>query len=346
MFILKGLMVVLLLGVMPISFGKVIMYKDASSLEKNVINIYLIGFFSMLAIFQILCVPLTYMHVSFQILVWLYSIVLLILCGISVWLRRKKVKLIVPESIKLDKYEKVYLIICIILFLVQIYFFLFYEISYMSWDDYDYIVSSTAAIYDNGMYTTNIVTGDSVILRAKRTLTSYIIFISYLSQMSGFHTTTVAHTILPIFLLVMAYGVYYLIAKFLFKKRENRLIFMMLLSVVNIFGAYSHYTMTFRLLAAIWNGKSVMVVIGVPFLFVLLPRLFQDEFTKRKMWYLILITTGLCSLSMMGAGMSVVVIALMAGVYFIQDRKRKYIYYVCSGCLVPLIHIVLYLVLR
>ena len=275
MFILKGFILIVVLGMIPFVLGNLVTCENETISGKNIINNYLMGFFLMLAIFQILCVPLTYMRSSFRMLVWMYSLVLVILCVISICLRKKNLKFVERKEGRVDWYERVYLGTFIILFLIQVYFFLFYEVSYMSWDDYDYIVSSTSALYDNGMYISNIITGGNVILRAKRTLTSYIMFISYLSQISGFHTTSIAHTILPVFLLIMSYSVYWLMAELLFKKRENRLIFLVLLSVVNIFGEYSVYGLTFRLLATIWNGKAIVVAIGIPYLFVLLTKIFR-----------------------------------------------------------------------
>ena len=56
-------------------------------------------------------------------------------------------------------------------------------------------------------------------------------------------------------IILIAYATYVLLAKRLFRQRDNRLIFMVLIEVLYIYGFYSNYSATFRLLGAPWKGK-------------------------------------------------------------------------------------------
>lgn len=344
MIIVKNLIILVVMGIVPFLLGRLVTYKDRTMLEKNIICSYIIGFFTMLAVFQMICVPLTYMYASFRLLVTIYSSVITIMCFISIYMNRNKSKLSFGEKWK--KYEWIYVGIFCVLMIVQLYHALFYEASYMSADDFDYVVYATSALQDDKIYTANVITGENIALNPKRTLNSYLIFIAYLAKVSGFHTTIIAHTILPVVLIMAAYGVYYLLADYLFEKRDNKLIFMIILAVLNIYGEYSHYSMTFRLLGTIWQGKAIAISIGIPFLFILLQKIFQAKYSRRGIWYLLLVTTGMCSLTMMGVGFSIPVILLMAFVYGIWKKEKKYVVYAIGGCFIPVVHLALYVLMR
>lgn len=351
MIFLKSIMLVLLLGVIPVLLGKLVVYKDTSEHTRSVIVKYAIGLFTSLALFWILCLIMTFLKVTFSILTIVYTscILLLSVIAIIVCYRKREKRNWEEEwnAIKPNSFEFIYIILFLLFLGVQVYFAIFYEVTINSYDDVTYVVLSQDAISSNHIYLSNEVTGNLMTnFNVKRVLNSWPIYIAYLSKMSGFHVTTISHTIIPVLFLLIAYGVYYYLASCLLKERENRLIFLCVLSVLFIFGFYSSYSLTFRFLATLWQGKAVLSVIVLPFLFAFLPRVYEQKFCWRNVVYLVLISMAACSLTMMASGMSIAVYVGMWLVFIIYKRRFTGTGYCFWGCIIPAMQMVVYLLMR
>jgi hypothetical protein len=304
-----------------------------------------VGFLIMLAVFQLLCVPMTYLYVEFKKLVIVVSIVymIMLLYGLKCFFSNRR-SAAQREKSK-HKSKNIYLFLFLILLGVQLYYTTFYQIGWAADDDYVYVVESAAAIKDNGMYLSNEVTGKTINLNPRRTLNSYNIFVAYLATITGTTVTTMAHTILADYLLLIAYMTFYLLANYLCKDKYVY-IYLILLSLLNIFGGYSIYSFSYRLLGPIWQGKAVVMAIVLPFLFWMIPNIFSREFEGRQCWLLMIVTMASCACTLMGAGMSLGLICCLGLFYILKYRQmRNLLYVVCSGGIAGA-HVVLYLVLR
>ena len=217
-----------------------------------------------------------------------------------------------------------------------------------SYDDYSYVVRSLDTITSDHMFLTDLISGKETTFSYKRILNSWEIYIAYLSRISGFHVTTIAHTILPVIFLSFAYLVYFYIAKQLFDTRENQLIFLCILAVVFIFGLYSPYSLTFRLLVTLWQGKAILSTIVIPFLIALLPKAYTPEpYVHTRTWlYLMICSITACSLSMMGSGFSIAVYIAMLFIISFYKKKLTGLRYCICGCLIPTAQVILYLMTR
>ena len=70
--------------------------------------------------------------------------------------------------------------------------------------------------------------------------------------------------------MIVAYGIYYLIGYELFeKKHKSALLFVLIMSIINIYGNYSIRTTFSFLLFRIWQGKAVLCNIILPLLIYL-----------------------------------------------------------------------------
>ena len=239
-----------------------------------------------------------------------------------------------------------YLVLFFLLLGVQLYLTVFYESTVWSYDDYAYVVYSNDAIASDHMYLIEPISGNEAAFSYKRVLNSWDIYIAFLSKISGFSVTTIAHTIVPAAFLLIAYLVYSYLAAQLFEKRENRLIFMCILSAAFIFGLYSPYSLTFRLLVTLWQGKAVLSTIVIPFLFGFLPKVYTQAKCKQTYLYLTVISMAACSYTMMGSGMSIAVYAAMLAIVSLYSRRITGLGYCICGCAVPSIQILLYLIMR
>lgn len=350
MLMIKCLIICFIGLIAPFLLGNLITYNDGDNELLSFTSKYILGLFTELSLFWVLCVPMTFFMVSFTILTTTYSIFLITFCGISIWLACKENLynkfLVVYKNIQFSRYEFVYLLLFLLLLGIQLYFAAFYESTIWSYDDYSYVVHSLDTISSDHMFLTDMITGNETAFSYKRILNSWEIYIAYLSKISGFHVTTIAHTIIPILFLCIAYLVYFFIAKQLFNNRENQLIFMCILSVILIFGLYSPYSLTFRLLVTLWQGKAVLFTIVIPFLIAFLPGAYIQSSHKRNRLYLVIISISACSLTMMGSGMSIAVFIVMLFVICLYQRRLAGITFCFYGCIIPALQILLYLIKR
>ena len=242
--------------------------------------------------------------------------------------------------------EKIYFFIFIVLFAIQVYYVTFFQIGPMSYDDAAYVVQSESAIEDNGMYLTNEYTGESVDLRAKRVFNSYPIFVAYLSYMSDVPVVIMAHTILAVYFLFLAYFIYYYFSKQLFSNQVNRYIFLVFLSLSNIYGYYSPYSFSFRLLGPIWQGKSIAMALILPFAFAYLLQLLNEEYDKRNVLLILILGLASCATTLMGAIMLVAIFVGVSCIYGILMKKKEYLKYSVAISIGPLLCALGYLIMK
>lgn len=347
---IKCIILLILLIAVPYLFGNLLRYQDSSGLLRSTIAKFLMGYFMALSLFWVLCVPFSLLKISFSTLVTVYSICLIALCSLSffIYIKEKTWQdIILERKIQtFNRFELLYLTLFLLMLGIQLYFATFYESTIWSYDDYEYVVRSQDTIASDHMFLNDILTGKETDFSYKRILNSWQIYIAYLAKMSGYHVTTIAHTILPVILLLFAYLTYTYIAQQLFDKRTDHLIFLCILSAGNIFGLYSPYSLSFRLLATLWQGKAVLSTIVIPFLIFFLPDVYTKKISGRIMFYLILISIAACSLTMMGSGMSVIVCFAMVIILSAYNKRITGMWQCICYCIIPSIQILVYMIMR
>lgn len=362
MTLIRAIAFLLHFTLVPVAMGRLITNKQDKEKRDSAGCTYVIGLFGSFAVFYVLCSLLEWNQYwntftepftgSFTALCWIYSVVAVIIVLIwikkdlpaiktckSYWHRRIKACL---YDFKANRLLGVYLLILIAVLAVQLYFSFAYEINEWSYDDYDYVVSSQDTISKDAIAYTNFITGEMPFTNTKRAVASWTTYIAYLAKVSGFEVTTICHTILPVILLVIAYLAYHHIAGFLFKESENRLIFLILLASAYMFGNYSHYSNTFRLLGTIWQGKAVLYAIAIPFFMIYLFEAYKEEHVKGKSLPMAMISLGACSLT----SMSILLVSTTAiGIWFVMNfyhRKIQGIKYLIASLVGPIVLIIYY----
>lgn len=176
-------------------------------------------------------------------------------------------------------------------------------------DDAFYIPVSSYTEASGTMYRTIPYTGETTQLDTRHGLAPFPIWIAFLSRVSGIHATILAQSVLGGVLLLLGYMIYYQIAQVLFTDRKEGIpYFMLLVSILMLFGNYSFYTAETFLMTRTSQGKAVLAGLILPFLLLCLLLLMQEYSTqhkkaekgKRKLWIsvLLMITTAaawLCS---------------------------------------------------
>ncbi len=350
--IIRVLLFLLHFTVIPMAVGSLITYR----LKTHVIADYLVGFFGNLAIFYVLYSIVEWIQNwstfdevvigGFTLLLKLYCIVIVILVLIWILLERKKFKKI-PNRImtwqldsmnvfKSDKYVAIYMLMFAILLAVQLYMAFAYQINEWSYDDYDYVVTSKDTIETDTLSYVNFIDGTMPNVAEKRAVASWGTYVSMLAKTTGFEVTTVYHSILPVFLLLLAYSAHFYISTFFFKKGEDKYIFLTILSVGYIFGLYSHYSLTFRLLGAIWQGKAVLSVIAIPFFMIFLIEAYSKDDKKGYFLPILATSLGMCSLTSLSLMVVPVEAVFIWVVMCIYKRKLQSVSCLIASLIGPL----------
>lgn len=351
MILIRALAFLLHFTLVPVAVGRLITYRART----NWIADYLVGFFGNLAIFYVLytiaeglqnwCTVKEPVHGAFSLLLWMYGIVMAILVIFWLWLERNnysrvvtKIRFKVAEtkvSFTNDRFTIVYTIMFLILLLLQLYMAFGYEINQWSYDDFDYVVNSKDSIETDTLSYVNNIDGTMPNVAEKRAVASWGTYVAMLSVTSGFEVTTVYHTVLPVFLLLIAYANYYFMASALLHNIDDRVIFMIVLSVANIFGLYSHYSVTFRLLGAIWQGKAVLSVIAIPFFLVYLLKLYKREIKTIYMLPIAAVSLGASSLTSLSEMLLPAFVIMIWIVMCIYKRRIYGIRYLLASLVGP-----------
>lgn len=358
MTILRACVFILHFTLVPIMIGRLITYRARTGWIAD----YLVGFFGNLAIFYILysivewiqnwCTFVDPVIGGFTLLLKVYGFVLAVLLILWICLERKSLsKAITKVRIKLingkldliaDRFNMIYLLIFIIILVFQMYMAFAYEINQWSYDDYDYVVTSQDTITSDTLSYVNFIDGTMPNVAEKRAVASWGTYVSMLAKTTGFEVTTVYHTILPVFLLLLAYINFYYIAKFLFRKLEDRLVFLIILSVAYIFGLYSHYSSTFRLLGAIWQGKAVLSVIAVPFFMFFLIRAYKEKISNTYLLPIAAISLGVSSLTSLAALFIPILVVLVWLLMCVYHRRIYAVRYLVASLIGPIYLVVFY----
>lgn len=240
---------------------------------KSLLDIYLAGFLMLLAVFQLLAVPIVLnLPWGFPQLVAGYGTALAVLsvagvlAGIPVirilWSngREKSVKLQALAGRKDGKGKLIetgiYWFLAGALILFQLY--MAYAYAPFDGDDAYYVVQSVIADQTNVLYRILPYTGNSTLLDLRHALATLPLWEAFLARTTGIHAAIVAHSLLPLFLIPITYLFYFQIGRILLKDGRKLAVFMILASVLQIFGNTSIYTNATFFLMRTWQGKSLL----------------------------------------------------------------------------------------
>lgn len=170
------------------------------------------------------------------------------------------------------------------------------------------------------------------------------IFASF-AQLTGIHPTILMHTVFPPLLLVFAYAVYYYIGKTFFREDDQKTsIFLIIISVLNLFAQFSTRSSSAFLLLRIGQGKTIMVSILLPLLFALC-----IEYSRNKnintCLFLMFANFATCFVSSMGLVLSGFVIGCNVIIYAIRSKSIKIPFFMGFSLIPNLLIGILYLII-
>jgi hypothetical protein len=302
-----------------------------------------------LAIFQLLEVPIAFLHLPFTLLCWVFSAVIVgasIYSIVFIW-QQKHFIIKLP---KLNRWETFYLIAFIGLLGMQLYNGFVRDTTVWSYDDAMYVTYAADTIRYNAIQTINPYTGIATTFNAHRALQGWLYFPAFLSVISSVPVTVMERTILEAYDILLAYAVYVYMASVLFPRKDNGLIFLIILSVLHIFGLYSPYSVTFRLLGPNYQGKAVLAVSFFPLLFTMLIQMLEQVYSTKKGVLLMLLSASATAMTMFGTATVVLNTSLVVCLSAVSGKALKahmrHIKYIPWVCLLPALYAGVYFVFR
>lgn len=315
--------------------------------NRNMIFALVIGYIFEFAFFQCIAIPMIFMHLSFKTLAYTWAIMSLIFSIVSLFINKKELTGIIRENIqKLKQLPKILLII----FVLTIFFqcFMCFKYMHQDYDDFDFVAKAVTAVDTNTLYKYR--DNGALIennVQSKKILSPFPMYLATISTLINLHPTVVAHTILPVVFIPLAYLIYSLLGSSLFKGDKNKtLVFLVLLSVIFMWGDHTRYSIFVRLLYRIWQGKSVLASMIIPFIWYL----FIEHLGKENdtfYWGILLLTLwGADLVSSMSLVLPIIVSGFLTLIYMIKDRKFSYGLKFCICCVPSVIYGIIYLIIK
>ena len=132
-------------------------------------------------------------------------------------------------------------------------------------DDAYYVVESLLAQQADVMNTILPYTGMTTALDVRHALAVITMWIAYIARMSDIHATILSHSVVPLIFIPLVYLVYVEIARILFRRRQEIIpVFMIIVSVLMLFGNVSIYTPATFFLTRTWQGKALVCNLVFP----------------------------------------------------------------------------------
>ena len=348
------LSILLWLGVVPLCIGTFI--TAVFSVKNNrFLNKYLFGLIVYFSLFQVIAVSnmLTVNNFFDVCTGFMYVCAGLSVLGIITMVFQvvKKQKNTVTTG-KKDK-QKMENIVLWILFVLVVVFQLIQTLrfAFPDGDDAYYVGVATYGVHEPKMYSKIPYTGEYTGFDTRHCLAPFSYFISFLARMSGMSAAAIAHSILPIFFILFAYGIHYLIAKELCKEKREISLFMLIVSVLLLFGNYSVYSMETFLMTRVRQGKASLggfvLLIGF-YMILLLSKKLEDKKRERLGLYFLLACNGAVAALFTTMGNFIYPIMLVLGGVCVCFSKKhwKKLFPLTLCCIPNGVMAILYLLIR
>ncbi|RDU22090.1 DUF6077 domain-containing protein [Anaerosacchariphilus polymeriproducens] len=341
------LILLLLLVICPVLIGTLVI-RFLKSDKESILLAYVSGLIGMLMMFQIIALPIIFLHWKFHVLAYAWGIAVSALSGISVLVGiiNGQFVSIFHETIRQMKKMDFRIIIAIGLILMQMGFVGYFQ--HIDDDDATYIGTAVTTWSTDTMYKYSHNTGKEFGgYPARHMLAPFPIFIASVAKLSQMHPTILAHTFLPMILIGFTYCVFFLIGKEIWKNDWSKIgIFMLFVCALNLFGYQSVYTTSTFLLVRIWQGKAVLANVILPLLLCLFIRIVKQKESLME-WFLIFNTMVAATLvSSMGVVLAPVVLGSFVLFYAVFNKKFITLVKTIVCCIPCVICGILYLLIK
>ena len=319
--------------------------------------VYASGFVTMLAVFQVVAVPIILFETwGFPRIVTIYSVLLTVLSALGLIFgfpvlrgMAADVRVLLTRRKKPSVETALYWVLAVGLILFQMY--MAYTHEFFDGDDAYYVAQSVIAEQTDVLYRILPYTGLSTSLDIRHALASLPIWEAYLARVTGIHPTIIAHSVLPLVLIPLTYLVYYRIGMRLFKGTFRKTaIFLILVSLLQIFGNTSIYTNATFFLMRTWQGKSVLCNLVLLTAVWALLRLWgtgkdgEQKGRKQAGWWLLMAANNVTAAmaTTMGAFLLGLFVAITGLVLAIREKRPGRLIPLAATCVPGIVYLAIY----
>lgn len=281
----------------------------------GLIRSWIFGQMTLFAVLELLAVPMIFFHVAFNTLYISFCACAGVLVALGIYRLIVALKNPAP-AIPKEKEPRSPLawILLGITFLIVLYQFLKYLLGmHLDEDDSRWLAQANDALETGKMIYHNYNTGDSWgwVHMSRDGVSAWPMLYSILSRLTlNTRVTILAHTVYAPMELLAVYGIYWLLADELFKKKDARATFLLLVAVINLFYAGTVYTQSVFSLVRIWQGKASVAAVIIPLLLYLFVRVNKEN--RVSDWLMLAVVD--CAACLM-SGMGISIAAIMIGIY-------------------------------
>lgn len=341
MIVFKIVILCIALLCMPYIMGGI--FADLIGLTRcNSIKIFL-GWMVVFAIAEILIVPLTLLKCSFDVFCIIYgSLILITIIIYSIMMFRRKEK----HIFLFDKKFIFLKCVCVGLILLQIVIVV--VMRHSDADDVTFIGNAITSLETNTLYQFDPTTGEYLSELPLRTALSGISMVwAFMSRISNLHVTIIVYSIIPIYLISCAYIVWWNLGKELLVDEKSWWLFLVFISVLNIFGNNTVFTTASFLLFRIWQGKAILANIIIPGVWFFSLKFWKKEYNARiSLFVMMLLSTAACCVSSMSVPLIPVLIMGMASICALTEKRIAYLFLGIMSCIPCAFIGVLYIIMR
>lgn len=325
------------------------------------IKSYLFGMVLYLAAFQMIIITNMFTSNNFFEVCTVFSYVSVALAGAGfilavAFMVKKKKAVSLSKSVDVsetDRKKKIENIVLWILFAGTLLFQLIQAVrlTFPDGDDAYYVGTASYGANMPQMYSRIPYTGATTEFDTRHCLAPFPYFIAFLGRLSGVGVSVIAHSILPLFFILFAYGIYYLIAREVCREAREVSLFMLIVSVLFMFGNYSVYSMETFMMTRIRQGKASLGSFVLPLGFYLL-LMFAKNIEKNRQdkiaAVLLLASNGLVGalLTTMGNFIYPCMVVVGGLCVCLGKKKWKNIFWVLGACVPSGIMALMYFVIR
>lgn len=316
MYIFKGIAIIAVIVFCCIEIGK-LWKRDAGYLEAA-----LLGLATMMAVFNLLCIPMHILQIPFTVLCVVFSVFLagITVLSVTISIRQKDRRHILGYPITFH----VFFAIAMVLIIYQIIRLVVLQ-PVVYGDDQTYLTMINDIVNSDHIQGLRVDTGTEMPpYSLKYMATSYYPFLAYWCKIFDFHPLLFCKTFLPILTMTFGYGVFWLFAERFFRDdMRKKSMFLLLIALFVEFENISYHFFSRKYLLWPWQGKSILYTILMPLLFYLLICCLNQSTTKKEIFLLAVALFANGAVSLMGVGYSTIIVAVFGIVQTIQCRKPR-----------------------
>ena len=280
------------------------------------------GLFLMMAVLAITSLFCIFQRKSLKMLVFMTAAIFAVFTVLSV-IRNGKRWIQAIKQIQIRKPDW--------LFLVLIALIVFQTLmlgigTHMDDDDAFYVATATTSVDTDTLYQFEPYTGDAYYrFPARYVLSPFPMLAAVISRFTGVRPAVVCHTVYPFFFIPLAYFVYALLAEKLFDgKKEEKRLFLIGVSLIQLYSGFSSLTAGKFLLIRIWQGKAILAAVILPYLLYFALEYGSREYLKLREWLLLAcVMVAGCFVSSMGIMLAAIEVGVLSLVCVIRYKNIR-----------------------